>query len=713
MSTEDISTDEDLLHSLFEESLDENEPDFLEENPFFENLQADSPRYYDHELIASGGMKNIFKVFDKKTGRHVALARLKDEIPVEAYEALLLEARLTSLLEHPNIISVHDIGLNPEQKPYFTMELKVGDSLREILRSVQNSQNDYVNKFDLRTLLTIFIKICDAVSYAHSRSVVHLDLKPSNIQIGAFGEVKVCDWGLGKVIGNTTFDNYENLELNPDFLNDITLTGQIKGTLGFMSPEQLDKKGEKTFLSDIYALGAILHTILYLAPPISGGKEEMIHKTKLGEIEKPDSDALQRNVPEGLVAVSRKAMSTAAQQRYQTVAEMRREIDKFLSGFATQAENASLLKEVKLFVKRNKMSCTIALTFLLTAIIGTSFFVHNLNQSIKNELYARELAEKESERSRKAQEIAERESQKSLEAMLLYEDQQQKTEKAIQLYETEKNQRNDFLKNASRRFMIHIYKLTDFDVYTYPVQSLELALKTIKQTEKSYKDATPEVFTQQKSYIYLIQQKFQLASEASEQFDGVKEIVELSLDLPVENDLLIPEAIPEFFKRAKTVPYGHFKNVSAKMLAFDGAVRENIIDHSIFVRETILHHNYRWDPENFHYDLKKKHLKINGKHLINLGVYSHLARGVGNITFFSFLTYLKPKSLDLSNSHYFNLSQLQELELEELNISKTLVTNLEALQKMARLKKLIISYNQFPEKTLRQIPEGISVEYVD
>jgi hypothetical protein len=147
------------------------------------------------------------------------------------------------------------------------------------------------------------------------------------------------------------------------------------------------------------------------------------------------------------------------------------------------------------------------------------------------------------------------------------------------------------------------------------------------------------------------------------------------------------------------------------MTAYDGAVRKNSIDHSIFVRETILHHNHRWNPDNFHYDDKNKHLKVNGRHLISLGVHSHLARGVHDKIFFSFLTYLKLRSLDLSNSDYFNLSQLQALELEELNIAGTLVTNLQSIKNMPRLKKLIINHNQFPQKNLRQIPESVQIIY--
>ncbi|WDE98178.1 protein kinase [Lentisphaera profundi] len=721
------NTDEDLLHSLFAESCEDEVQEALEDNPFFLNLQENQKRYSSHELIASGGMKNIYKVFDKKTGRHIALARLKDEIPVEAYEAFLLEARLTSLLEHPNIITVHDIGINHDGKPYFTMELKIGDSLKTIISSIQNQQGNYKEKFTLHELLTIFSKICDAVSYAHSRSVIHLDLKPGNIQIGSFGEVLVCDWGLGKVIGHSTFDNYEDLALNPDFLNDITLTGQIKGTLGFMAPEQAEKNGAKTPLCDIYALGAILYSLLSHHPPIEGSKDEMLKLTKLAEIEPLRHNSFGDNIPQSLAAVATKALSLDPKQRYQSAFEIRQEIDLFLKGFSTKAEQASLGKEFHLFIKRHAISCSLALAFLITALIGTSIFIRNLNTSVKNELHAREIAERESQKSRESQMIAERESQRSLEAlamaerarnrskeaMLLFETQQQKAEKALSLYEKEKDSRNDYVRDLSKKFMVHIYKLTDVDVFTSPVQSLELALKTISQMEHDQKDAIPVIFLQQKGYIQFIMQNFADAAQCESSFPQVKAMAALCLDLPRENNLLRPQAFSEFFQLCSRVRYGHFApHMASKMLAYDGSKRKNIKHHSQFVHELIKFRNHNWKNGLFEFDPKSKHLKISGKKLITIGaVYSDHRTGYKNV-YFSYFSYLGLQSLDLSHSDFFKLDEIQNLKITKLDISHTLVTNLRPLAELARLQELVINYEQFPNKTLQNIPSHIKITFV-
>ena len=104
------------------------------------------------------------------------------------------------------------------------MELKIGHSLEDILVNRGNRDSNYLNKYPETVLLEIFLKICDAISFAHSNNVVHLDLKPSNIQVGEYGEVIVCDWGLGKIIGSQENSSDNPHPFEPDMLNDIQNT---------------------------------------------------------------------------------------------------------------------------------------------------------------------------------------------------------------------------------------------------------------------------------------------------------------------------------------------------------------------------------------------------------------------------------------------------------------------------------------------------------
>ena len=226
---EDSSIRSEALNSLLDEAFEEIDP--AAESPLYGQLCALEDRYDQAQLIAVGGMKRILKVLDRHGNRHVAMARLHEDASDLLFDPFIREARLTALLEHPNIISVHDIGVDKEGHPYFTMDLKVGDGLDVVL---QKALAD--GSYPLSERLDIFLKVCDAVTYAHSREVIHLDLKPANIQVGHYGEVLVCDWGLGKLIcsGDGIDDD---VLLNPDLLSGMTVYGQIKGTPGFMAPE--------------------------------------------------------------------------------------------------------------------------------------------------------------------------------------------------------------------------------------------------------------------------------------------------------------------------------------------------------------------------------------------------------------------------------------------------------------------------------------------
>jgi serine/threonine protein kinase len=220
----------------------------------FESKSALRERFENKELIATGGMKNIFKVFDSKTNRYIALAELRDDVPEEQCETFLKEAYLTAGLEHPNIISIYDIGVYENHYPFFTMELKVGDSLSQILRLKSESESYYSENYDLSKLLNIYLKVCDAVSYAHSHDILHLDIKPENIQVGTFGEVQLCDWGLGS--------NIE--ELKKQIGGNI-----IKGTPGYMSPEQILPNAEKNQTFMLWVLYFTLY-LLEMCPQQEG-----------------------------------------------------------------------------------------------------------------------------------------------------------------------------------------------------------------------------------------------------------------------------------------------------------------------------------------------------------------------------------------------------------------------------------------------------------
>ena len=200
------------------------------------NYLSQNERYENLGSLASGGMKKIVKVKDLNTGKILAKAILNDESS-QAKELFLRETDIMSELSHPNIVNLHDLG-EDDHGPWFTMELLNGRNLADIDETKP-----------LIELLDIYLKVCDAIIYAHSKNIIHLDIKPENIIVGEFGEVCLCDWGVAKIIGSEDTLGYEKY-----FSNDQTLHGEIKGTPGFMAPEQImgkEKLGKLIFFHSV------------------------------------------------------------------------------------------------------------------------------------------------------------------------------------------------------------------------------------------------------------------------------------------------------------------------------------------------------------------------------------------------------------------------------------------------------------------------------
>jgi serine/threonine protein kinase len=345
-----MSEDQDL-EKFFDDKQSDFETIYLqamngEENTLDQETIQDPNRYGEASLINSGGLKLIKSVEDKSTRRQVAFAQLKDPSSATARDKFIREAHLTASLEHPNIMPVYDTGIDSSGHPYFTMKLLLGGSLQ---KKIKNHYNDW-ESWPLLQRLNIFRQICEGMDYAHSQHILHLDLKPENIQMGDFGEVIICDWGLGKILFEEE-DEVEN-EINPDLENELTIDGLIRGTPGFMAPEQIDKAlGSREIRTDTYALGGVLFAMLYGQAPHVGDDLSSTLESTLKEGRKVATSKL---VPNALTAVLEKSLDFQADLRYQSVLEFKNDIDAYLKGFATQAEEANLITKAALFVKRHK-----------------------------------------------------------------------------------------------------------------------------------------------------------------------------------------------------------------------------------------------------------------------------------------------------------------------------------------------------------------------
>ena len=374
------------------------EKDELDEASIVSELDSVQQRYCAEVKIAEGGMKQILKTYDTVTDRTVAKGIIKSKTSNEQLDKFVEEVRITAGLEHPNIIPVYDLGLTGDKQPYFTMKLIEGDDLQQVLDKVNTGDKEIAKFYEESRMLEIFLKVCDAVEYAHSKKIVHLDIKPANIQVGKFGEVLLCDWGLARELkGEGVPGEYSSKASVPDSL-ELSLDGKIKGSPGFMAPEQIsDKFGFRSVKTDIYSLGALLFTMLNGSSPIKGETlEDTLRKTIVGE-----TSTLADTVPEGLQAVIHKALATEPEERYKSVNKLSEEIRAYISGFATRAENAGMIKNLKLMVKRHQTVTGLSAVFVFLTVILSSYFVIKVNrekaQLIVEQKHTLEAREKASE----------------------------------------------------------------------------------------------------------------------------------------------------------------------------------------------------------------------------------------------------------------------------------------------------------------------------
>ncbi len=341
-------------------------------------------RYKFIRTIGIGGMKTVLLVYDKDTRRNVALAMMPDfnNRSNQELSKFINEALITAKLEHPNIVPIHDIGLDSNMSPYFVMTFLSGMMLSSLLSRMKNGDEEILRFYYARKMLLNFQKICHAVEFAHSQNILHLDLKPANVHIGKYGEVQVLDWGLARVMDKDLkqeIDDKKNkfLQNMANNANQANNKHVALGTPGFMAPEQALGK-ELDCRADVYSLGAILFSILMLRSPtafLPNTDTKTILKATIDGSIINDVEMINesRPIPPALEAICRKAMATNPSDRYQTVKALRDDIGNYLSNYPTLAESPVASRKMVLFVKRNALRFTIFSALLIFAAIAVAF----------------------------------------------------------------------------------------------------------------------------------------------------------------------------------------------------------------------------------------------------------------------------------------------------------------------------------------------------
>jgi serine/threonine-protein kinase len=283
-------------------------------------------RYLTGDLLGRGGMGEVRICRDRRIGRDIAMKLLKR--PTAATQrGFLREARMQGRLEHPAVVPVHDLGVTPDGKPFFTMKLVRGRTLGEVIDRLAAGDAEVAARYSRRKLLAAFSTVCLAVDFAHSHGVLHRDIKPGNIMLGDFGEVHLLDWGLARVMRAG-----ESL-VTPLMPADGSSGQGIAppGTPGYMSPEQA--RGEAVALgprSDVYALGAVLFEILALAPLHRGGEMQAYASTLRGGHERASS--LRTGVPPALDDICFRATSPRPEDRFASARELAEDVERWLDG---------------------------------------------------------------------------------------------------------------------------------------------------------------------------------------------------------------------------------------------------------------------------------------------------------------------------------------------------------------------------------------------
>lgn len=297
-------------------------------------------RYLVGEEIGRGGMGVVYEAWDSQLQRRIAIKLLRTEEQVKqgSLPRFFREARIASRLHHPGILSVHDFDVAADGQAFIVMGLLHGATLSESLSRVAD------RAAELPRFFNIFIKVCQAIDYAHAKGIIHRDLKPSNIMIGDFGEVTILDWGLAKVIGEAAppAEAYPDPAAGSQLDNCEwgTVAGTVVGTLAYLAPEQA--RGEVNRIdqrSDIFALGSILCEILTGKPPFCGETMAETYKQAVkGDISKISRLLDGCKGPRSIVGLAKKCLSPKRSDRPENVGEIIDVVSAFLESGQRRAE---------------------------------------------------------------------------------------------------------------------------------------------------------------------------------------------------------------------------------------------------------------------------------------------------------------------------------------------------------------------------------------
>ncbi len=338
------------------------------------------------ESIDEGGMAEILIAKDNELGRTVAYKKIHPHVAkVPNYlERFFKEAQITAQLQHPNIVPVYEMKNDGKDSGY-AMKLIQGKTLQALITESQK-QLDEKGKLDehhnLPARLEHFLKVCNAMHYAHRKGVIHRDLKPLNIMVGPYHEVYVMDWGIAKIISEddeVLDDLTEQVGSTSNEKQDETKVGQLMGTPAYMSPEQAN--GKNNIIDrrcDLFSLGLILFELITLRRAyLADGKETALDKAKLAKLAEAEPYARHQNIPKQLIAIVRKATQLDPDDRYSTVEDFADDIRRYMRGAAITARRDTLVQKLMRWMNRHRLAVlNIVLYTVLFSLAAVSWSVY-------------------------------------------------------------------------------------------------------------------------------------------------------------------------------------------------------------------------------------------------------------------------------------------------------------------------------------------------